>query len=98
MHLLMACIYLFSYSKTINRKSWQARWYEDRHATWSYTSSTSTTYKLIGQANYPDAVAGDNVIVKLNTNTATDYYVAFNRQIGNNSGTREGGNQVLIWS
>ena len=101
MHLLMRCVSLHSHiliPKITHRKSWQAGWYADRHATWSYTSSTSTTYKLIGQANYPDAVSGDNVIVKLNTNTATDYYVSFNRKIENNSGTVEGGNQVLIWS
>ncbi len=36
------------------------------------------------------------VLVMINNSTKTDYYVAFNRQIGINSGTQEAPNQVMV--
>ena len=56
--------------------------------------------QLIGQVDHENVNANpsDNVVLKLNTVKETDYYVAFNRKSGFNSGTREGGNQVMITS
>lgn len=56
--------------------------------------------QLIGQVDHQNVNANpsDNVVLKLNTVKETDYYVAFNRKSGFNSGTREGGNQVMITS
>jgi len=101
MHLLMICLSLLFFQITIHRKSWLAGWYDDRHATFE-KSQGGANYKLIGQADYtpyqenPD---DKKVIIKINqVNSSTDYYVMFNRKTGNNSGTQEGGNQVLVTS
>ena len=82
---------------TIHRKSWLAGWYSDRHATFQ-TSQGGANYKLIGQANYtPYQENSDDkkVIIKIEAG-AEDFFVMFNRKTGNNSGTVEGGNQVLV--
>ena len=78
-------------------KSWQSGWYSERHATFTYTQGVAVDYTLIGQADIPNSSSGD-VIVKLNQQTSTtDFYVMFNRAKDANSGTVEGGNQVMLW-
>ena len=99
-----------SLSSLDHRKSWLAGWYSDRHATFE-TSQGGTNYKLIGQANYtpnpnsPNPPGDDKyVIIKIEAGVDLggdgdeDFFVMFNRKTGNNSGTQEGGNQVLVTS
>eukprot|EP00571_Detonula_confervacea_P013210 CAMPEP_0172298404 /NCGR_PEP_ID=MMETSP1058-20130122/1079_1 /TAXON_ID=83371 /ORGANISM="Detonula confervacea, Strain CCMP 353" /LENGTH=1052 /DNA_ID=CAMNT_0013007679 /DNA_START=26 /DNA_END=3184 /DNA_ORIENTATION=- len=76
-------------------KSWKAGWYSDRHTVFNQQDLTWAG-QVFGQADYPATNEGDTVLLKLNTASSTDYYVQFNRKIGNNSGTNEGGNQVLV--
>ena len=102
MHLLMICLSLLSFQITIHRKSWLAGWYDDRHATFE-TSQGGANYKLIGQADYTPYQENNpddkKVIIKINqVNSSTDYYVMFNRRAGNNIGTQEGADQVLVTS
>ena len=77
-------------------KSWQSGWYSERHATFEYIQGVAVDYTLIGQVDIPNSSSGD-VIIKVNQQTSTDFYVAFNRKVGSNSGTVEGGNQVMVW-
>ena len=39
----------------------------------------------------------DRMIIRIRS-ISTDYYINFNRQVGMNAGTQEGGNQVLVAS
>ena len=78
-------------------KSWQLGWYASRQYVFDQTDG-SWSGRLIGQVDLdnPDALSTDVVLLKLNTGTSTDYYVWFNRRTGTNSGTKEGGDQVMI--
>jgi len=76
-------------------KSWQLGWY----------SARSITIDAFGDRVYEGELAGivENpfegnvpILIKLNTASSDDYYVSFNRKIGINSGTKEGGDQVMI--
>ena len=80
-------------------KSWQLGWYASRQQIFNAADGLWEG-KLIGQVdmNNPNANTDDKVLLKLNTGSSTDYYAMFNRKSGTNSGTREGGNQVLITS
>ena len=75
-------------------KSWQLGWYSTRHDV--FTAPGTMNYRLVGQADFLATTASDTVILKINSGTATDYYVSFNRQTGNNSQTQEAANQVTI--
>ena len=77
-------------------KSWQLGWYSDRHVAVNPLTA-GWSGRLVGISDYVSFV-GDAVLVKINTSNVTDYYVNFNRMAGINSGTREGGNQVMIVS
>ena len=76
-------------------KSWQLGWFGSKEATFNVADG-SWAGRLIGQVDYqnPNAEADDRVLLKLNTGSSTNDYVSFNRAIGVNSGTVEGGNQV----
>lgn len=76
-------------------KSWQLGWYQDRAQI-----ATIGSYKLIGLADYSEydsSNPGDEhkVILKIEGGQK-DYYIGFNRKIGINSGTVEGGDQVTV--
>jgi len=80
-------------------KLYQAKWFVDRHATWSIESS-SKEYSLIGSVDYQNANEDEVIVLKLDTpltspNNDIDYYVMFNRQFGANSGTVYG-DKVLV--
>ena len=78
-------------------KSWQLGWYALRQHVFNQ-ADVSWSGRLIGQVDHEnqDAISTDVVLLKLNTGTSKDYYVPFNRQAGTNSGTIEGGDQVMI--
>jgi len=77
-------------------KSWQLGWYSDRQKSINLSNEV-TTFKvsLVGVAEYASSKKFQHVVVQL-TGGFKDYYLAFNRKIGMNDGTREGRNQVLI--
>ena len=52
--------------------------------------------KLLSILDNPNISTGHPTIIKIETGTSTDYFINFNRKIGFNSGSQEGGNQVLI--
>ena len=72
-------------------KNWQLQWYDDRET----TVSGGWSGELYGIADYGDTYDGDTVIARI-LGTPDDWYVSFNRKTGINSGTVEGGNQVLV--
>jgi len=74
-------------------KNWQLGWYDDKQVSVSFDGWEGN---LIGLSDYENSnvAAGDMVIAKVDLNES--YYVSFNRKTGINSGTLEGGNQVLV--
>ena len=66
-------------------------WYSDRQT----EISGGWSGNLYGLADYGSTTAGQTVIGKI-TASPDDWYFSFNRQTGINSGTQEGGNQVLV--
>ncbi len=78
-------------------KSWQLGWYDDKAIELDplITPNGQWSGRLHGIANYSPTIS-NNVLVKLETGNDLDYYINFNRKTGINSGTVEGGNQVLI--
>ena len=86
-------------------KSWQLGWYNAYHVDLSTNVLTNNeewinydwTGDLVGFAQKDAANANDKMIIRIqDANTNTDTYVHFNRQIGFNSETQEGGDQVLV--
>ena len=75
-------------------KSWQLGWYKDKHVVFNVVDG-SWSGKLVGHVHKKSAI-DEKVILKLNTQSDTDYYVSFNCNADHNSGTVEGGNQVTI--
>mmetsp|Transcript_28882 Transcript_28882/g.44125 ORF Transcript_28882/g.44125 Transcript_28882/m.44125 type:complete len:734 (-) Transcript_28882:114-2315(-) len=76
-------------------KSWQLGWYTSKQS----VADVNTAYVglLGGVADYGNS-AVNTIIVKINTSTAIDYYVTYNKKAGINSGTVEGANQVMVTS
>ena len=90
----------FIYEPTFKRcfngpNSWQLGWYFDRHR----TVTTSWNGYITGVADYspalPPPLESTPVIIQLPGRTY-DWYVTYNRRIGVNVGTQEGGDQVLV--
>ena len=77
-------------------KSWQFGWYDQRHLTVDANSNRAYKGKLISILNDPNISSGDPMLIKIETGTNADYFINFNRRTGFNSGTVEGGDQVLI--
>jgi hypothetical protein len=74
-------------------KSWQLGWYSDYHVDLS-TNNYSWSGDLVGFAEKDNT---NMMIIRIQDATKnTDTYVHFNRKIGINSETKEGGNQVLV--
>jgi hypothetical protein len=72
-------------------KNWKLGWYDDRQK----TVLVGWSGDLYGIADYGDTYDGDTVIARI-LGTPDDWYVSFNRKTGINSGTLEGGDQVLV--
>jgi len=84
-------------------KNFQLGWYNNGEETITpLQSNAEKTFfdgRLIGIAEYDliDTASIDKAIVQI-TGYGNDYYVSFNSRKGINSGTQEGGNQVLVHS
>lgn len=84
-------------------KNWQLGWYPNGQRSISPLEASSESKSfvgyLIGLADYDllDTTSSDKVIIQI-TGYTSDYYVSYNRKTGINSGTFEGGNQVLVHS
>ena len=77
-------------------KSWQLGWYSDYHVDLS-TNNYNWSGDLVGFAEKSATAASYKMIIRIRNDFAnTDTYVHFNRKIGFNSETLEGGNQVLV--
>ena len=76
-------------------KSWQTGWYAPKSTVVNPSTGGCFEGNLFGIADFGNA-ASSTVLLKINDLSSTDYYVAFNRQIGINSGTGEAGNQVTV--
>ena len=76
-------------------KSWQLGWFTDYHIDLSVAIGTSWTGNLVGFAQKANATLTDKMIIRIQS-SVNDVYVNFNRKIGINSGTQEGGDQVLV--
>ena len=74
-------------------KNWQLGWYDEKKVSISFDGWEGN---LIGLSDYenPNVAEGDMVIAKADLNES--YYVSFNRKTGINSGTVEGGDQVMV--
>eukprot|EP00557_Chaetoceros_sp_GSL56_P002202 CAMPEP_0176500276 /NCGR_PEP_ID=MMETSP0200_2-20121128/13434_1 /TAXON_ID=947934 /ORGANISM="Chaetoceros sp., Strain GSL56" /LENGTH=640 /DNA_ID=CAMNT_0017898871 /DNA_START=1953 /DNA_END=3875 /DNA_ORIENTATION=+ len=75
-------------------KLWQLGWNSNRHKT---VSASDPFYigNLAGFTDNPD-VDGPPMIIKLDAPSTQDYFINFNVRASFNSGTREGGDQVLV--
>jgi len=84
-------------------KNFQLGWYNNGEETITpLQANTEKNFfdgRLIGIAEYDliDTASTDKAIVQI-TGYGNDYYVSFNSKKGINSGTQEGGNQVLVHS
>lgn len=76
-------------------KSWQTGWYASKSTVVNPSTGGCFEGNLFGIADFGNA-ASSTVLLKINDLSSTDYYVAFNRQTGINSGTQEAGNQVTV--
>jgi len=81
-------------------KSWQSRWYDDRKLT-LYPEDESSTWQtnrqVIGVANYGEPSTNNiPVLIKLETDSSTDYFMTYNRATGINSQNDEADNEVTI--
>ena len=79
-------------------KSWQSGWYSDKSLTISPNADAGTCFSgpVYGVDSYTSSPPGSKVLLRLESNTGTDYFIAFNGKQGINSGTVEDGNKVLI--
>lgn len=75
-------------------KNYQFGWFSNRHLDMSASGTRAYTGELRSILDDPD-VAGAPMIIKVD-NGNNDYFIGFNRKAGFNSGTVEGGNQVMI--
>ena len=81
-------------------KNWQIGWYNDRKVLLNPKSESaittwSKTVTMVGIADYVN-IANIPVVVKLETDTMNDYFIAFNRAMGINADNAEASNKVSI--
>lgn len=77
-------------------KSWQLGWYAEKAETVTPVNTAIWYRRLVGIAEFSLCDETDHVILKLETGGETDFYVNFNRQTGMNSGTLNGGDEVIV--
>jgi hypothetical protein len=73
-------------------KNWQLGWFDDKRTAITPTEGVEASFTLIGAAEYTQASGNEYVILKV----GTKHYISFNRRVGVNSGTVEGGDKVLV--
>ena len=78
-------------------KSYQLGWYSQYHVDLPISGGFNWNGNLVGFAEKSSASWSDKMIVRIITAT-TDFYIHFNRMIGMNIGTLEGGDHVLVTS
>ena len=76
-------------------KSWQLGWYDDRKISIN-PRIESWKGRIIGIADYENNSLDHPVIVKIESGTATDQYITFNRATGVNRHNEEADNEVTI--
>lgn len=77
-------------------KTWQVGWYSSNTYTFD-ESQGSWSGDLVGVADFGNDNIGDKpVVIKIETGTTTDQFIAFNRAIGFNSDNDEADNEVTI--
>jgi hypothetical protein len=76
-------------------KTYQLGWYSQYHVDLPMNESYNWNGNLVGFAEKSSASSSDKMIVRIATSTI-DIYIHFNRMIGMNSGTKEGGDHVLV--
>lgn len=75
-------------------KTWQVGWYDTNKLTFDQQGSWSGT--LVGIADFNNNPNNHPVVIKLETGTTTDQFVAFNRAKGVNSQNDEADDEVTI--
>jgi len=77
-------------------KNWQLGWYSDKVQTRNMAASGKLN--IYGLANYGEIQGEIGVVIVRVTDPSlnNDWFVSFNRKVGINSGTLEGGDQVLV--
>jgi hypothetical protein len=75
-------------------KTYQLGWYSNYHVDLSVANNFNWNGNLVGFAENRAASASDKMIVRIIS--ATDTYIHFNRKVGSNAGTQEGGDKVLV--
>ena len=82
-------------------KSWQIGWYNDRKVmlnpktAMANNPNWSAMVTLVGVADYKN-VASIPVVLKLETDTMNDYFIAFNRAVGINADNVEADDEVTV--
>ena len=79
-------------------KNYQLGWYSDKTKVITPGASTDSCFagELYGTAFYENAAAQTVGIKVNNSGSSTDVYIMFNAATGIQSGTREGGNTVMV--
>jgi len=78
---------------------WELGWFSDKHETINpllLTRSDVSKTQLIGSAEYTSILHASQKVVLRLRGGGDRYFVAFNRKVGNNNETQEGGDQVMI--
>jgi len=75
-------------------KLWELGWHSNRH---QVVSSLQPFYigEIAAFVDDPD-IDGPPMLIKLETPSDEDYFINFNRRVSFNSGTKEGGDEVLV--
>ncbi|KAI2496202.1 Gametolysin peptidase M11 [Fragilaria crotonensis] len=76
-------------------KTWQLGWHSNFHLDLPVGNAFNWTGNLVGFAERSSASLSDRMIIRIRA-SSKDFYIHFNRKIGMNSGTLEGGNQVHV--
>lgn len=76
-------------------KSWQSRWYSSKSIVVDPSADGCFEGNVYGIADYGNA-ASTVVLVKIDDASDTDFYLAFNRKAGINSGTQTAGDLVTV--
>ena len=77
-------------------KTWQLGWFTNYHVDLPKANDFNWNGDLIGFAERDSSSsAADRMIIRIRS-SVDDYYIHFNRQIGMNAETKEGGNKVLV--